>query len=141
MKVALAILLAGCVTARSHGTPRTGEPIDYDWTAFRQGRVAIDEHDFYAIAGDREAAEQIERERATATRYTYVGWGLALVGLGGLVYGATTGLKAGYGLAIALPIGGTMAGYGQARGNRDPQLSRERARETAARYNAGLGLR
>ena len=142
VKVAIFMLLAtACVHSRSYGTARSGEPLQYDWSAFRQGTIAIDEHDFYRIAGEREAADAIERERATGERYNVVGWVIAAAGAAGLVYGAVARDRRGYGVALALPIGGTMAFYGRARANKTPQLSRERARQAAARYNATLGLR
>jgi len=135
------VALSGCVTSHAYNVQKSGEPLAYDWAAFRQGTIAIDEHDFYRIGGDREAADKIEHERATGDRYNKVGWVIALVGLASLAYGAAASDSRGYGGALLLPIGGTMAFYGRARADRHPQLSGERARQVAARYNAALGIR
>jgi len=136
------IAAAGCAQNYASTLPASGEPLAYDWSSFRQGNTPIDEHDYYRIAGDDDAATQIQRKRSSGIFYNRAGWWLAAIGLGGL-FGATlipdAGLrKVGYGLTIALPIGGTMVFYGRSKAERNPQLSGRRAREAANRYNAHL---
>jgi hypothetical protein len=139
---AAALALAGCARNYASSLPATGEPLAYDWMSFRQGKDPIDEQDFYRIGGDAEGASQIEKTRSRGIFYNRAGWVLAGIGLGGLLLATTTdsaGLhKTGYGLMLALPIGGTMAFYGQHKAKKRPQLSGRRARETADRYNAHL---
>ncbi|MCW5807806.1 MAG: hypothetical protein KIT31_35970 [Deltaproteobacteria bacterium] len=120
--------------------PPTGEPLTAEWTAFRQGRTPIDEQDFYAIAGDHESRDTIAYKRERGILFNRVGIALALVGLGGLIGGATVDNKL-YGGAIFLPIGGVMGYWGKLTAEKRPQLSIHHARQVADRYNASLGMR
>ena len=139
---AAVIAAAGCAQNYASTLPASGEPLAYDWSSFRQGNTPIDEQDYYRIAGDGEAATQIQRTRTRGIFYNRAGWVLAAIGLGGLFAAAVlpdAGLrKVGYGLTLALPIGGTMVFYGRSKAEKHPQLSGRRAREAANRYNAHL---
>jgi len=51
-----------------------------DWKYF-QGREELDEQDFYRIAGDQEAADKIEKHRASASKKMRIGVPIAVAGL------------------------------------------------------------
>jgi hypothetical protein len=141
---AAALGAAGCAQNYATTLPPSGEPLAYDWSSFRQGSSPIDEQDFYRIAGDADAEASISRTRARGVFYNRAGWILAAIGGVALVTATQVGdgglRKTAYGLTLALPIGGTMAFYGQHVAERHPQLSGRRAQETANRYNAHLAV-
>jgi hypothetical protein len=51
----------------------------HDWKYF-QGREELDEHDFYRIAGDAEAADKVAKIRSSAALRMKIGAPLAVVG-------------------------------------------------------------
>jgi hypothetical protein len=139
--VPLLLLFAGCATNYASAQRPTGEPLSAEWVAtFRQGKSPIDEQDFYAIAGDKNASNEIATEREKGILFNRVGIGLAAVGIAGLVGGATVNSKL-YGASILLPIGGVMGFWGKLKAEKRPHKSIHEARIAADRYNASLSQR
>jgi len=110
-----------------------------------QGGAVIDDQDFFRIARDDRAVAEIEDARANAKLLNRVGFGLFLVGAGGIAYAEhgdtenkTVRTIGGVGVLTAL-TGALWMYYGYYRTRSDHHLMElERAREAADRYNATL---
>jgi len=142
--ILLALLATtGCAASHAEGTLGTGEPLKVEWNTFRQGNTPIDEQDFYQIAGDRDAVDDVGAYRGHGVFMNRVGAVLAMIGAAALVTYAASGdgpkREASGPLILALPIGGITAIMGSQRLDRARHLPEWRAREAAARYNARVG--
>jgi len=130
----------GCAQHLATNVAATGEPLSVEFAStYRQGKNPIDEHDFFRIAGDRQATAQIEHQRGRGIFYNRVGLILAGIGLTGLVVASTTDgavARTGTGATLLLPLGGVMAFYGRNVAEEHGIVDAGRAREAANRYNA-----
>ncbi len=141
---ALALLaIAGCASNLANGIPASGAPLSADWNGYRQGVEPIDEQDFYRIAGDREAADDIRAYRDHGVWENRIGMVLALIGVGALVAFAAdddpSAREVAVPLILTLPVGGITAAIGSARTSKERIEPEWRAEEAAARYDAHLG--
>ena len=136
--------LAGCATNLASGTAASGAPLTADWNGFRQGDEPIDEQDFYRIAGDREAADDVRAYRDHGVWENRIGAALLLIGVGALVTFAADDDSNVRGIAaplmLTMPIGGITAAIGSARTSNERVEPEWRAEEAAARYDAHLGV-
>ncbi len=114
----------------------------------KQGESAIDEEDFFRIAGETETADEIQKTRQTGVLLNRIGWGGAAVGLAGLGGAwAMSGDPNLQGLSPAATIGGLVIttlgstliymGLNLASPGRH-HVEREEAMRTAATYNQRL---
>jgi hypothetical protein len=151
-------------TGRVVGTSETYEDqlVKYNvtyWQVF-QGQDKIDDQDFFRIAGDNQAADQIANSRSSGLAVNRVGMvllGVGVAALGaGLVLSATQTEKdefnndvaptwpryvAGGGLITGL-IGGTLMWYGAASVAREHPINDPgRAKRDADKYNGTLGAK
>ncbi len=155
---------AACLTANPAMHQRaTGEALVVDSRGYlRQGRAAVDEQDFYEIAGDAAAVQAVRGRRAkifAAELATQLGVGYggvagAVVGggalAGGIVWTVIDGPIGLIGLIpgallltasiVAIPLG---FAYAADIGDEmyDPVLPGARAEAAARRYNQRLGRR
>lgn len=151
---------SGCLTTSPAGGARaTGEHLSVaDNGGFRQGNAAIDEQDFYKIAGDRAAVASVRTRRMNLVAEQVVWQALGLAGVGGMLVGG--GVMAGgivwvstsgpIGLIALLPgVGLFMTSlvmvplaYSWAADAADamhrPTFGQDRARTAADRYNRRL---
>jgi hypothetical protein len=151
---------AGCLTTNpARGVKATGESLSVTGSGgFRQGGQAIDEQDFYKIAGDTQAVAAVRQRRLNLVAEQMAWQATGLAGIGGLVLGA--GVMAGgivwtttsgpIGLVALLPgVGLFMTSlvlvplaYVWAADAADamhaPTFTVERARAAADRYNRRL---
>ncbi|HTJ41524.1 MAG TPA: hypothetical protein VL463_05485 [Kofleriaceae bacterium] len=142
MKIATCVLaLAGCASNLAEGTRATGEALSVDdLGGLRQGRAPIDEQDFYRIAGDREAEDEIAAYRNHGVVENRIGLVLALIGTAAIVSFATDEEHRDLSvpLMLTLPIGGITAFIGSDRTSKENLEGFARANEAADRYNAHL---
>jgi len=111
-----------------------------------QGGTVIDDQDFFRIAGDDNAAADIEDHRRQGVAMNRVGWALMAIGAGGI--GATSafmdetqgvGRNLAGASALSLIIGGLWAYAGYHRMKPESHLFEiGRARVAARRYNDTL---
>jgi len=156
----VAVAGTGCLTTNpARGVKATGEYLSVtDAGGFRQGERAIDEQDFYRIAGDTQAVGAVRQRRLNLVAEQMAWQAAGLAGIGGLVLGA--GVMAGgivwttvsgpIGLVALLPgVGLFMTSlvlvplaYVWAADAADamiaPTFSIQRARTAADRYNRRL---
>jgi hypothetical protein len=155
-----AVVATGCLTTNpARGVKATGEHLFVTaHGGFRQGDRAIDEQDFYRIAGDTQAVAAVRQRRLNLVAEQMAWQAAGLAGIGGLVVGA--GVMAGgivwttvsgpIGLVALLPGVGLFTtslvlvplAYVWAADAADamgaPTFSVERARTVAERYNRRL---
>ena len=136
--------LAGCATNLANGTAASGAPLSADWNGLRQGDEPIDEQDFYRIAGDSEAADDIRAYRDHGVWENRIGALLVMIGVGALVTFAADDdpnvREVAVPLILTLPVGGITAAIGSARTSKERVEPEWRAEEAAARYDAHLGV-
>jgi hypothetical protein len=111
-----------------------------------QGGTVIDDQDFFRIAGDTASEQEVQEYRRQGTALNRVGWGLTLLGAGGI--GATsafmdetsgTGRKLAGVSALSLIIGALWVYAGHYRMGTDVHaVELDKAREAAKRYNETL---
>jgi hypothetical protein len=79
------------------GTTERYQPVEhsYRWQdrEYFQGHDALDEHDYYRLAGDREAADQIGRIREGAARKMRIGAPLMIAGVAATIVATTIGIS------------------------------------------------
>jgi hypothetical protein len=149
-----------CLTTNpARGVKASGAPLSVTGAGgFRQGDQAIDEQDFYRIAGDTEAVAAVRQRRLNLVAEQMAWQATGLAGIGGLVLGAgvtaggivwtTTsgpigliGLLPGVGLFMSSLVLVPLA-YAWAADAADamtaPTFSIQRARAAAERYNRRL---
>lgn len=141
---AFVLVLAGCAQNLANGIPASGAPLSADWNGYRQGDEPIDEQDFYRIAGDRDAADDVRAYRDHGVWESRIGTVLALIGASALVTFAVDDDPDVRGASVPaillLPIGGITAAIGSARTSKERVEPEWRAEEAAARYDAHLGV-
>ncbi len=130
----------GCAIDFARQSRSTNEPLSATTSGnrivFRQGDAAIDEHDYYRIAGDQALADQIHAKRARGILANRAGIVLAIAGAVLLGAGLTTGKgSVTAGGALLLPIGGVSMFWGKSTTEKSPQLKLQDARIAGDRYN------
>jgi len=137
----VALATSGCAVDFARQTRSTGEPLTARATgntvAFRQGDVAIDEHDYYRISGDQAHADHVRARRDRGILANRVGIASAIAGA--VLMGA--GISAGNssvmgGGALLLPIGGVTMFWGKSTAEKVPQVRLQDAQIAGDRYNA-----
>jgi hypothetical protein len=111
-----------------------------------QGNAVIDDQDFFRIAGDTASEREVEEYRRQGKALNRVGWGLTLLGAGGVAASTTlmdeTTKRArtiGGVSVLALITGAAWVYYGYYRTQPDHHaVELERARQAATRYNETL---
>lgn len=154
-------LLSGCLTVAGSGMAReSDDPLTAPKHGlFLQGRTAIDEQDFYALAGDKQAVRVIEDHRAALVAAQVSGQAVGYAGIAGTLLGAGA-LGAGVawrdenklvGLPLIIPGAVLMMvsfvaiplGFGDAADAADamsrPILPHGRALDAADQYNRSHG--
>jgi len=107
-----------------------------------RGEDAIDERDYYHLAGDDKAAAELDAYRHRGIIYNRVGLGMAAVGVGGLVAmlaGSGTVRKIGStAFVVGIPVGSIMAlmGHNRMKGH---HLPLERALSAVSQPMPDLG--
>jgi len=113
-----------------------------------QGGAVIDDQDFFHIAGDTASEQEVQEYRRQGTALNRVGWGMTLLGAGGI--GATTafmdettgtGRKLAGISTLSLIIGALWVYAGYYRMGEDHHaVEIGKAREAANRYNETLKM-
>jgi hypothetical protein len=113
-----------------------------------QGTAVIDDQDFFRIAGDTGSEQEVEEYRRQGKAMNTVGWGLTLLGAGGI--GATEafmdtsqgrGRTIGGVAALSLIVGALWVYAGHYRVQPDHHaVELGKAREAAKRYNESLKM-
>ena len=107
-----------------------------------RGEELLDERDYYHLAGDDKAAQEIDAYRHRGLVYNRVGLALlavGAVGVGMMVSGNDSLSKAGTPLfVVGMPVGGIMAIMGKQR-MEGHHLSLERARDAVGQQAPRLG--
>jgi hypothetical protein len=138
------IVVAGCAQNLANGIPASGAPLSVDWQGYRQGGEPIDEQDFFRIAGDHDAADDIRSYRDHGVLESRIGVVLALIGASALVTFAADDddhvREVAVPLILTLPIGGITAFIGGDRTHEEHVEPDWRAQEAADRYDAHLGV-
>jgi hypothetical protein len=117
------------------------------WSGF-QGDAPVSDDDFYRIAKDKKATEEIKDTRESGVLMNRIGLGILAAGLVSVAGGFAlrsdnpdnklpTYLT--YGGAILVPVGGILTYIGIAKAGNPHPLEQERAEAAAQSYNAGLG--
>lgn len=129
--------------------PRVGTCTKQLWRPM-QGQQILDDQDFFRIAGDRVAADEIADHRARARAFNRIGFALLGVGAGAMVFASqadqdgssrTMATVGGAGLLTAI-TGGLWIYYGVYHNRSENHLlPLERARAAADRYNELLSRR
>jgi hypothetical protein len=113
-----------------------------------QGGAVIDDQDFFRIAGDTASEQEVQEYRRQGTAMNRVGWGLTLLGAGGI--GATsafmdettgTGRKLAGVSALSLIVGALWVYAGHYRMGADVHaVEIGKAQDAAKRYNETLKI-
>lgn len=127
----------------------------YEVWALKQGERLIDEQDFFSIAGDQAAADEIARARTIGLAANYGGLGAATLGgammLAGLatplvLSSSTDDVTAWIGLGSLTTVGGLLTAggvlgvlYGSGQVEAEHHQPLERAQAAAESYNRALG--
>jgi hypothetical protein len=121
------------------------------WKTY-QGARPLDDHDFFRLAGDKDAAAQIQESRETGVTLNHVGLGLLVGGVAAFVASYVvrsddpmssntfpTVLMVGGGLAAT--AGGILTWLGLSKAKAEHPLDdRGRAMDAARNYNTRLGV-
>src|SRR5687768_13263974 len=88
----IAALGTGCLTLNpANQTRANGQPLRVDDDgALRQGSSEIDEQDFYAIAGDKRALQEVRNHRFDLITTQIAGQVAGAAGIGGIAIGGGT---------------------------------------------------
>jgi hypothetical protein len=119
------------------------------WSGY-QGNAAVSDDDFYRIAKDKKADDEVKSERESGVTLNRVGLGILAAGIASVAGGwalrssdpnasntlSTIGV---YGGGLLVPVGGVLAYLGLGKASSVHPLSQERAEAAASRYNKVLG--
>jgi hypothetical protein len=117
------------------------------WSGF-QGDAPVSDDDFYRIAKDKKAAEEIKDSRESGVLMNRIGLGILAGGLisvaGGFALRSDNPDNKipsylAYGGMLLVPVGGILAYMGVGKASNPHPLEQERAESAANAYNAGLG--
>ncbi len=121
------------------------------WNGF-QGQERLTDDDFYRIANDKSAEEEVKRSRENGITMNRIGLGVLAAGIAGVVAGiainasqsgsetpSMTGLYITSGAGVVAGVGAILTYVGLAKTKAEHPLQQERAETAAVRYNRTLG--
>lgn len=115
------------------------------WSGY-QGSTPVTDDDFYRIAKDKAAQDEVESSREAGVLLNRLGLGVLALGAvalgGGVVLRGDTSSNLPssllYGGSILLPVGGVLAYLGLGKATNPHPLEQDRAQAAAQAYNASL---